>query len=240
MDAHAQAIWSGSKSRKKILEEARFRFRRDVKTSPVAAHVSMASVRYSLVKRSWPWMPHLALFDMRRAVVHSNRGLGNARYLDSMTADQLDVVSTVWRRAPWWLGGSTALARRAIEAALKPDYFEVGRMKPHTRALLLISLVDILWREKKHGEAWRRLEEAKQLVPAIKEEDSPDREHQLVRVYKHIGFFERDHTEVDSIAWNLSLMYLRGGLDLARRIGARGQELDIIAGIKKRKLPIAV
>ncbi len=131
------------------MKEARMRFSRSFEHNgynfsyPTGAYVELASTHYSLVKRYISpapiWKRYLALWHMRKAVIHVRQ----AEMSGLSDYNQIDVVSTILRKAPRWLGGSPMRALQLIEKALgysdqAPN--ESAEMFPHTRALLLVGL----------------------------------------------------------------------------------------------------
>ena len=195
MDAHAESIWNRTKSREKTLTEAYWRFDRDFSRNHMGAHIALASTYYSLVKRNLGLKPGvvLAFWDMRQAVVHVNRAVEFAEHLENLSVDELDVVSRIWLKVPWWLGGDIERAEKAILNALDLNHREAVTMKPHTRANLDISLGEIYFKSHGLSVAEYYHDQARQLIPKIREEESADREQQLVRVLTAVGFFYNDH-----------------------------------------------
>lgn len=234
MDSLGEKIWKRGSARE-IMREAQRRFNDVVRKDPVAAHVALASVHYSLVKRymeAW-WQKPLAVWHLRRAVRHAEFAGNRARLFSWMTIDQIDVVTTIWRKAPFWLGGDMRLARRGVQSALSSFHTGANSVKPHTRALLLISRGEI---ERLAGDmvaAQEDYDAAFALVPAIEGEDSPDREYQLVRVLSAVGFFEYDHGSDSGKYW--AKKKITCALDLAHRT-SRDQEEKILTECRKRGL----
>lgn len=195
MDSHAEKIWQRGSARQ-IMEEARRRFRMDKWQDLTGAHVALASAHYSLVKRylgSW-WQRPLAAWHMWRAVLHAKKAhvLSGRTREGMLKANLADVVTRIYTVAPSWLGGDPRTAERLLEFTLDSRYPEADFMKPHARALMLITLGDLKWRQGSTV-AWEHYDKARELIPAIEAEDSPDREKQLVRVMSAVGFFYYDH-----------------------------------------------
>lgn len=157
-DSHKEEIWN-KKSAREIMKESRKRFRESQRKQylqvfiPVAALVSLASDHYSLVKRyiSPIWKRPLAVWHLWRAVILVKKavsaGLENA--------DQVDVVSRILTKAPWWLGGNKSQAADLIEKAFgwhATFGFKPMEMAPHTRGLLALTLGEI----QKETEGWDR------------------------------------------------------------------------------------
>lgn len=194
MDAHTEMIWQRGSARQ-IMREAHKRFQDTLEDSPEAARVALASAHYSVAKRYlrfW-WQRPLAAWHMLQAASHAEivcelRDLGWFKF----TADQVDVIATILSKVPSWLGGNSERARRYLEDALWRHDDEYP-MKPHTRALMLITLGGIESRRVGVSQAKEYYERARKLIPEIETEDSPDRERQLVRVMAGVAFFEYDH-----------------------------------------------
>src|SRR3989344_2801668 len=170
------------------MKEARNRWRTAARKDYIAAHVALASAHHSLVKRyrtllGWP----LALWHISRAVLNVNRAAAyrHRSFGRPFTTDEVDVVARVWARAPSWLGGNAVRAKWLIGDALTRP----GPVKPHTHALLLLTLGDIEYRLKNADKAWACYRVAEEYVLAIELEESEDRERQLVRVLSTLGFF---------------------------------------------------
>src|SRR3989344_4429412 len=193
MDTHSEQIWQrGSAS--EIMQEARKRFHEMASKGSVAAHVALASVHYSLVKRYMVWWRRpIAVWHMWRAVCHSNKAGEEARFFRYMTLDQIDVVTTIWRGASPWLGGGVRKAKKGVTFALGPDHPEARAIKPHTRALLLISLGEIEWQSGAKDDSRGRYFLASSLVPAVLQEEFDDRERQAARILSAVGFFYLDN-----------------------------------------------
>ena len=232
MDAHAEKIWQRGSARK-IMWEARKRFRTEENLP--SAYVSLASVHYSLVKRyrTW-WQRPLAAWHLYRAawnvsVAFSIMGC----QFKGFTTDQLDVISRIWTIAPWWFGGNRRRAERAIQYAL---FLHRDRemMKPHTRALLLISLGEIEWRFGNKALAMGHYYEARTLIPAIESEDFSDHEHQLIRVLKCLGFVYCDRGDSQMRVNGKEL--LTRALSLAFNLQVWDQLGEIEAGCRRRHI----
>lgn len=233
MNKHSDAIWQREDARK-IMREARKRFRNERRENPVAAHVALASDHYSLIKRhtnAW-WRKPLALWHAWCAAWNANRADDIVGDPTTLTLDQIDVITTIWAKVPEWLDGKPLRARQLLEFALD-HHRERESMKPHTRALMLTTLGDIKYRLGEVDAAWRFYHETESLMPVIETEDSEDRERQLVRVLTTVGFFYYDHA-----GGNLrldGLTFVRRALILARRVST-DQEEKIRVECRKRGL----
>ena len=236
MDTRSEGIWQRG-SAMVIMQEARKHFHNTVDRSPIEAHVTLASDHYSLVKRYMVWwqLP-LGLWHLWYAARNVNVAfdIATGRFV-FFSVNEIDVVATIWRKAPWWVGGNRNSAESAIVFALGPQHREAASMKPHTRALLLISLGEIQWQMEIRHEAWVSYAQALQLVPAIKEEDSLDREKQLVRVLSAVGFFYYEHGDV--YMGDEGVYLLQQALNIARRV-SKDQTEKILAWCRKRGLQI--
>jgi hypothetical protein len=162
-------------------------------------HVALASDHYALVKRYTApapvWKRHLAVWHMRRAVVHAKAAIFVASHPYELSVDQLDVIQTILRKAPGWLGGNVKLAKKIIELALSPSRLDIEEMQPHTRALLLIGLGEC---ELKMGKPM--LDVAKHYDEALRFENDifsePDTlmaQRQWVRILFAAGIFYLDN-----------------------------------------------
>jgi hypothetical protein len=230
MDQHSERIWQRGNARQ-IMREARQRFRTESRENLPAAHVAFASVHYSLIKQYVKSFRLLAAWHAWRAAYHVNVAStilqDNPAFFHN---DQIDIMSTIWLRVPEWLGGDRASAEKFLKYALGPN--NDREMKPHTRAFLNIRQGEILLQRGDVEGAWDYYCEARHLIYQINDEDLPDREQQLVRVLRHVGFFYYDQgsqgTGVDLLKW---------GKDLAARV-AQDQYPEIVAGAEKRGIDL--
>ncbi len=193
MDIYAEMIWQRGSARD-IVREARRRFLDNLNRDPVAARVAIASAHHSLVKRYvgvW-WQKPLAFWHMFHAIRHVYGVLHFERDV-KLSADQIDVVTSILVKTPSWLLGDTVCASSLLYSALFLNSQEGNTMKPHSRALMLCTLGEIEYKLGDVDAAWRRFNGARELIPAIQDEDSSDRERQLVRVLANVGFFFWDH-----------------------------------------------
>lgn len=236
MDIHSERIWQRG-SAMVIMREARKCFRDMVDRSPIVAHVTLASDHYSIVKRymKW-WQLPLGLWHLwcaaRNVNVAFNIATGRFGFFST---NQIDVMATIWRKVPWWAGGNRNYAESAIVFALGPQHREAASMKPHTRALLLISLGEIQWQGGQKWDARGNYSRALKLVPEIMRESSDDREQQAVRVLSAVGFFHYYYGS--TLYWEDGGVLLRQALNLARRV-SKDQEEKILAECRKRGLQI--
>lgn len=216
MDKYSEMIWQCGSARE-IMQEARKRFRVDSRRNLLNAHVAFASVHYSLVKRymAW-WKKPVAAWHMWRASEHAHAAY-NAAGADTfaaMTIDQIDVVTRIWSKSisRWPL----QLAAEGIVFALA-YHPERDGMKPHTRALMLITLGEIEYGSGNLEDSRRRIREAENLIRLVMKESSEDREQQLVRVLFGIGAFYREHhSGKTEFLWSQD--YIEQALDLADRV----------------------
>jgi tetratricopeptide (TPR) repeat protein len=163
-----------------IMLEALSAFKEAEKANPVGAHISLSSVHWTLAGRmtiATPWHMYQAVKNVRAA-------LQRAKEFKNFSANQIDVLSTIMFKTPWWLGGDAHVAEFAIQYAL--SFFE---MKPHTRALMYCNLGDHYDSIGSQKQAVHAYAEARKLQTAIEFEDSDDREFQLIRVRSKVGFF---------------------------------------------------
>jgi hypothetical protein len=257
-DQHKENIWH-AKSARQIMKEARQRFSADqeVEKNPgkyvivmeptTSAHVGLASTHYSLVKRYLApeplWKRFLALWHMWRAAVHANK----ADQLGLKNADQVDVVSAILSKTPQWLGGNVVRAKLLIYKALASEF---GKLNPHTRALLILSLAGI---EHKEGMAldsyWvrARYEEARNLKEEIlSEPDNLMAKRQWIRIASTIGFYYLDlasylESGPNEHGFNVDALHYKGSdlileaLQLARKY-SDDQVNKITAGLRTRDL----
>lgn len=217
---------------------ARGRFHDMVGKHPAAAHVALASAHYSLVKRylsKW-WQKPLTVWHMLRAVRHANHAYDLARDFNHLSIESIDVVTTIWRRAPVWLGGDINKAQEGVRDGLSPYHPGSDAIKPHTRALLYITLAEIQWQMGNELEARGNYDQASNLISAIETENCPDREQQMVRVLSAIGFFKLDHGRESWERWSGG-GNLRYALQLASRV-SKDQEQKILAECRKRNLQL--
>ncbi len=233
MNAYSEKIWRRG-SAVEIMREGRERFRESVALSPIAAHVALASVHYSLIKRymnSW-WQKPLAFWHLWRAAWNINTAFRFADGgINAFGIDQIDVATRVLAKTPSWLGGDRVCASSLLNSALFLNSPAGDRMKPHTRALMLITLGDIEWEAGGQEQAWAHYTAARRLLSAIEEEDVPDRERQLIRVLAAIGLFYYDHSPLSERYWARKLV--TRAIDLAHQV-SKDQERKIIAEWHKR------
>ena len=231
MDAHREMIWQRGPKQEVLREEHR-RFRASMKTDLVSAHVSLASVYATLAGQYSGWRRVYAVWYAWRAV-------HNAKDADRITchkpgglkADQADVVSAILAKAPWWVGGNS---RQAVDIAQYSLYVHPDRhqMKPHTRALLEITIGRVYEKRKEISFAEVHFGRACDLFAEIEGEDSDDRDCQLVRVASSVAFFYLNHRLGDRY-WANKL--LTRSLELADRV-SRDQAEKIRAEMRKRGL----
>lgn len=201
MDKYSEMIWQRGPV-VEIMPEARKRFRETVETNPVAAHVALASVHHSLVKR------YMVTRQQKLLVAwHGWRALFHARTADRLglkNFHQADVVSSVLLR------GFASDRRRALEIIKQALYSsapsESAEMDPHTRALMLCNLGEMEYRTGTPKRAYERYAEARNLISSIEAEDSSDREQQLVRVLAKVGFFYYEHGSKPERYWATKLV----------------------------------
>ncbi|MBI2086864.1 MAG: hypothetical protein HYT69_01710 [Candidatus Zambryskibacteria bacterium] len=226
----SELIWQRGSARE-IMREARERFRDSIGL-PAGKHVALASVHYSLTKRyldRW-WQIPLAWWHSWRAVIHARKAyaMGVTDY------NQADVVSRILSK------GITRDRRRAMEILQQVLSYipasESAELLPHARALMLCTLGELEWRRGNTHLARRNYYDALQLVPAIEQELSDDRERQLVRVLKAIVFFYLDHGDSNDI-YMLGVELLKRTLELTRRV-SKDQEEKVLAGCRRRGISI--
>ncbi|MBI1974295.1 MAG: hypothetical protein HYS51_00315 [Candidatus Zambryskibacteria bacterium] len=142
-----------------------------------------------------------------------------------LSADQIDVCATIWSKAPIWLGGDVERAKDAIDFIL--NRFPDTTIKPHTKALMHITLGNIELSAKRRGEAFAQFRAAERLVTIIEDEK------QLVRVLAAIGF------SYLAIGKDLltSRSFLIKALSLAERV-SKDQEEKIRTELKRRKISL--
>ena len=153
------------------MAEARKRFRAGVNQDPPGAYIALASAHYSLIKRymDW-WLRPLALWHMWQAVWNVNGAFTTFRDVSaSFSADEVDVITTILAKTPSWLGGDRVCAISLLNSAL---YLDPNRdtMKPHTRALMLMTLAEIEVDFGDEDNGWKHYQEAVGLCPEIESE----------------------------------------------------------------------
>ncbi|KKT81207.1 MAG: hypothetical protein UW78_C0014G0012 [Candidatus Azambacteria bacterium GW2011_GWA1_44_9] len=169
MDKRSEII-QGSNSAREIMREARRRFKETLKLNPVAAYVALANTHCLLIRRYMSWWQWLsALSHMACAMGHAkNASLIAAQTSIGLTADETDVVARIFAKSPWWLGGDRAVALSFLYMALY-----LGKdpgMKPHTRALMLMTLAEIEVDFGDEDNGWKHYQEAVGLCPEIESE----------------------------------------------------------------------
>jgi|SRR3989344_2333103 len=216
----SEMIWQRG-SAHAIMKEARKNFNRTSLIDPMDAHIAFASVHYSMIKRyreHW-WQLPLAFWHLLQAVSFADYAIdGEESYGegDPVTADQLDVLTTIWSKSPAWMN-RRRYAELALGYALSSDHPEANSMKSHTRALMLIRLGEIEYGFGNLEGSRGRIRQAENLVHLIKNEPSDDREQQLVRVLFGIGAFYREHhSGKTEFLWAQD--YIEQALDLADKV----------------------
>lgn len=156
---------------------------------PPSAHVALASAHYSLVKRymSPKWKLPLAVWHLWRATSHARK----ADSLGLQNYDQMDVVSTILAKSPRLLGGALHYAHKILVEALYGVNVTARQevMKPHTRALMLVSLGEIEMKLGAPLAAVRCYKSTEQVLPDITDE------RQKCRVMRSLGTFYVEHGE---------------------------------------------
>jgi len=230
----SEMIWQRGSARK-IMRETRKWFRTNAIEDLPSAYIALASAHYSLVKRyvnRW-WKKPLAVWHVWRAAWNVNIALAVAGGNTSrFGVDQIDVITTILAKAPSWLGGDCVCALSLLNSALYLNVPAGDTMKPHTRALMLITLGDLEWNVGNSELARRHYDEARKLISAIEIEGSPDRELQLIRVLKKVGFFYFDDSYESDRYFGEKL--LTRALELAREF-SKDQTEEILAEWKKRR-----
>lgn len=198
MSKLSEMIWQRGSSRQ-IMKVARAKYREEQRVddsarADISTRVALASVHYSLVKRYMGlWLP-FALWHMWRAIVQAEKAYGNG--LRKFSVDQIDVITTIWLKAPKIFGDRRLLAERALSYALNrhPDR---ASTKPHTRALLLLTYADLHQSFGRKALARDHIEEVGEI---IKEYSSLIEIRQFIRILSKIGFFYIDYPrDVDDL-----------------------------------------
>ncbi len=148
-----EMLWQRGSARS-ILYLARRRFRGFTADQMVRGYILMASVHYSLIKRytSW-WNRGWGAYHAYRAAYWANRTVAHVRKVgglrqSDLTANELDVLSTVLGKTPWLLGGDRDVAKDLAGRALS-----LPGLKIDTQALLQITIANILLAEGNRGDA---------------------------------------------------------------------------------------
>lgn len=197
------------------MKEARKNFALDSVSNLPSAHIALASVHWSQVSQYafTFYLKPLASWHVWRAtsnvkVALLKLGVKVDEYFNS---DQIEVAARILAKSPQWLGGDRVLAHSVLTTVLMKRLFH--KMKPHTRALLMITLaeIDASWGKIESG--IRHMQDARFLIKEIEVEDCDDREQQLVRVLSAVGFFLFDHERNEEYYW----MIVRAR-ELARRV----------------------
>ncbi len=224
MDEHREMIWQRGDARE-IMKEARKRFRNPIVIS-VGKYTALASVHYSLVKRYTGLQWSIALWHLWWALKHAR----TAFVLGITSYDQADVVSRILSRG---FSRDRRRAKEILEQVLKyVPASESAEMVPHTRALMLCTLGKIKYDLGDTDAGWRHFSEARELLPAIRDEESPDREQQLVRVMVAVGFFFWEHgggpikSDGSHLIWMALNLACRVSKDQEMKIRARARKVD--------------
>ena len=167
-----------------IMHRARRRFRE------TGDRVELAVRHYSLVKQYMAprWKTPLAAWHLWRAAVHAKLATWSL-----IEGDQVDVVSRILFKAPRWLGGNRDLARALLESELSP-LRSAPRTQPHTRALMYITLGEIMLDMKYLAEGKAHFSEARAMEPFI----SDDKQRCAVLIALGNFYLEHDH-DVDGM-----------------------------------------
>lgn len=227
----SEKIW-GRGEASQIMKDARERFHWSSREDLSDAYVALASVHYSLVKRyiSSSRQKPLALWHMWCAARNARKACVTTS-IKGFSPEQFDVLARIRAKAPSWLGGNPFHAMSMLNTALFHVNWRADEMKPHTRALMLITLGELEFLAGNRISALNHHAEARKLIPAIETEDSDDRDRQLVRVMTSVGFFYYDHAGQSERYWSEQL--LRRAIELAHTV-SRDQELKILAEWRKR------
>ena len=237
MDDFSKSIWQRGNAWK-IMKEARRRFR-VLALDPKSKYgpdrfVMMASTHYSLVKRYRGILLPFAVYHLWRATVSARKALHSQRTRD-ISLNEADVVCTILSKSPNWIGGDKEQAYQIIQTFLRKSD-DVGKILPHTKALMHITLAQILQERGKMTEAREHIIEARYLVDEIPNELSKDRDFQYVRVRFAINLFFCDHGDYSER--KVARFAFRRDLERAIHVGARDQELKILAEVKKRGIKL--
>lgn len=233
MDSFSISVWQRGDAYK-IMKEARRRFQ-VLTIDPESANeperfVMMASAHYSLVKRYGGLFLPLGVYHMWRATVNARKALHSQRVRD-ISYNEADVICAILSKSPNWLGGDKEQAYQIIQTILrKPG--DAGNILPHTKALMHITLAQILQGWGKVIEAREHIVEARDLVHEIPNEPSKDRDFQYVRVRFAIDLFLYDHGNYPER--KVAQFAFKRDLERAVHVGVRDQELKILAEVKKR------
>ena len=186
-----ELIWSAGSARE-IMRLSRLIFKAKVNATPGAAYLMLASDHYSLVKRyRKPWNAHLGIWHLWRAAVNASWARHSFKLMD-MNADQIDVVTRIWVAASRFWKSYAENAQRLLEWALGHPWPQ-DELKPHTQALMLISLGAIHHTSGHKERALRLHKQAAMLEPEIRTSRLDDALKQLVRVKSAVGCYLYDH-----------------------------------------------
>lgn len=219
------------------MKNERRRFQEKMKIDRVSACSSLASAHYSLIKRyseTWFKKP-VALWHFLLAVSSALRAVSESTEKRPLTANEADVVTRILSKTPSWLAFGSDVAVPIINEVLYQRSDQ--KTSPHTRALLLLTMAEMQRKRGQYFEAVRLANLALQLQGAIQEEDSYDREYQLIRVWSEIGFLFYDCREKFAPVGGRGL--IRRALVLSRELGVRDQEEKIESELKRRGIVLA-
>ncbi len=205
-------IW-GADSSRRIMTEARKKFAQASVADLPSAYVAYASVHWSQASQyTTSARKVLGLWHAWRGVWNVNVALQIVNWdIEHFNPDQIETATRILAKSPRWLGGNRVFAHSVLTTVLMKRPFL--KTKPHTRALMMITLaeIDASWGKIESG--IRHMQDARFLIKEIEVEDCDDREQQLVRVLSAVGFFLFDHERNEEYYW----MIVRAR-ELARRV----------------------
>jgi hypothetical protein len=197
---------------------ARVIFRETSKDDLPGAYVALASDHYSLIKRyndSW-WKKPLAVWHAWRAAANATAVI-TLRFVSQWSSDQVDVVSRILAKVPPQLGGDRIVALSLLNTVL---YLKVDpAMKPHTRALMLCTLADILPCTSPE-EAVKRVEIYREAIAfrdqILAEPDKLMARRQWVRIASSVGFRFIDFGDEEAAGKHSDIIFSSPGCDLVK------------------------
>lgn len=235
MDDFSKSIWQRG-SAWKIMRETRRRFRVLASDSEFAHEpdrfVMMASVHWSLVKRYQGPLSPFAVYHVWRAVVNARKAL--SQKARNISPNEADVITSILSKSPSWLGGDKEQSYQIARVLIQNS--KINGMLPHTKALMHITLAQILQGWGRELEAREHIIDARDLIHEIPNEPSGDRDFQYVRVRFAINLFLYDHGDYPER--KIAEFAFRRDLERAVHIGSRDQELKILAEVKKRGIEL--
>jgi hypothetical protein len=231
LSTHSENIWQRNSARQ-IMQEGRARVKKTLGTkNEVPARIQLASDEYALWKRYFsPLGLPLLVWHVVGSCWQVRKAIDLAwTWGYPLNPDQIDVLSTILRKAPKPLKDLQSAAILLESGLMNPHAFD---MKPHTKAFLWIGTAEV---EIARGLSPERAETFYQKVAEIRPAITDKR--QASRVDSAIAFYYLGLKNSDQVRVSIGTAALKSAFQLARE-ESRDQLLKLIAECKKRNISI--